>query len=197
MKSIICYIPNPLSESNINYICSDNKVHIRFRDYDSEGTVAGFEQKLTYLISYLMNYSYLTDLIPPYNDNDAIKDFLKSSDLAEINSCIRSHTGNLNYRGIKLRKNYKKKDLHDYKSFGSVNINCFPILPVESVRHRGSLKTFLSTFKISLDDYLFNDNYVISIQNIDLSKVNTKFINKMNKKEEAMQRENMVVASLW
>ena len=41
---------------NLKYICRDNKIHIRFKDYNKKQVIKGVEAKLTYLITYLMNY---------------------------------------------------------------------------------------------------------------------------------------------
>ena len=198
MKSIICYIPNNSNTNDeINYICSDNRVHVRFRDFNEAAVVAGFEQKLTYLITYLMNYSYLQDVICTYDQDTLMAGFLKSKDVADINSCIRFETNNSNYKGLKLRKNYSKKDPETYKPFGRVSVDCFPLNMVDSMLHRGDLTSFLCALKISLRDYLFDDNYIIIIDDVSIEGINKKFINKMNRKEELVSRSNMDIAELW
>lgn len=196
MRSIICYIPDTLSQERINYVCSDNKVHIRFRDYNSPQVIAGFEQKLTYLLTYLMNYSYLQKTLLAVNCEDVIKGFLKSSDVHEIDSCIRAETTNIRYKGIKLRKKYSKH-IYDDHPYGNVEITCFPIHIEDSLIKTGDLNFFISAFKISLRDYLFNDNYIIIIDDIKTSEMNRKFKNKMNKKAEAASRSTLDVAELW
>lgn len=197
MRSVICYIPEEMPQNNLNFICSDNKVHIRFRDFDSPCVIAGFEQKLTYLISYLMNYSFTKSTLYMYDHNQLIEGFLKSKDVAEINACIRAESCNTKYKGIKLRKKYCKVHDDSYSAFGNVNLACFPIHTEESIVKTGDLNFFLSAFRISLRDYLFNDNYIIIIDEIKTSEINKKFINKMTKKAEITSRQNMDVVELW
>lgn len=197
MRSVICYIPEELPQNELNFICSDNRVHVRFRDFDSPCVIAGFEQKLTYLLTYLMNYSYMRTTLILYSEDELIDGFLKSSDVAEINSCIRTESCNMKYKGIKLRKKYSKVKNDSYKAFGSVNLACFPIHTEESMIKTGNLEVFLSAFKISLRDYLFNDNYIVIIDDIKTSEINKKFINKMNKKDYIASREFLDVVELW
>ena len=45
-----------IDSDNLKYLCRDNKIHIRFRDYNKKQVIRGFESKLTYLLTYLMNY---------------------------------------------------------------------------------------------------------------------------------------------
>ena len=193
MRSVICYIPEELNQDSINFICSDNKVHVRFRDFNDADVIAGFEQKLTYLLSYLMNYSYMQNTILTYDKDALLKNFLQTSDVAEINACIRAESCNPKYKGIKYSKNLDAS----YKPFGEVNLACFPIHLENSVVRSGDLNFFLSAFRISLRDYLFNDNYIVIIDDIKISEINKKFINKMIKKAETTSGQEMDVVELW
>lgn len=186
-----------MPQNDLNFICSDNKVHIRFKDFNSPCVVAGFEQKLTYLLTYLMNYSYMQNALIHSGDDQLLEGFLKSSDVGVINACIRGESCNVKYKGIKLRKKYSKVIDDTYAAFGDVNIAAFPIHTQDSMVMTGSLDFFLSAFRISLRDYLFNDNYIVIIDEIKTSKLNRKFINKMNRKNNLASRQAVDVAELW
>lgn len=163
------------------YICSDNKVHIRFRDFNTEQIISGFEKKLTYLISYLMNFCYLPKVIKNYKEEDLIKDFLKTSDINTVINTIKVFSHGKPFRGLKLAKNYRKRAC---KYFGNLNLNYFPLNKENSdIETAGTLQTFLDTFKISLEDYLFNDAYEIILGNFK-NKSNNKFKDKLLRKEE-------------
>lgn len=199
MRSIICYIPNESRDNDINFICSDNKVHVRFKDYKKAAVIAGFEQKLTYLITYLMNYSYLQSTLVSYDADKLIKGFLLSDDVDTINACIRDASCSTKYRGLKLRKRVMldEENKANYKPFGDVKLECFPTFFENEIAKAGNLNFFLSSFRISLRDYLFNDNYIIIIDDIDTTGINKKFINKMIRKADAVSGNNLDIVELW
>ena len=190
----IYYTPNSDIETEaINYICFDNKVHVRFRDFNSEMLIMGFERKLSYLLTYLMNYSYLPKVIGMYDEATLIDTFLKSSDIAAIYSSISNNSCGKTFKGIRLKPNYRKGAC---EPFGDVDMRCFPIKIVDGVAQVGDLSTFLSTLKISLDEYLFNDSYVIILHEDRKLDINKKFINRQNKKEQRLS-SNFDIAQLW
>lgn len=177
----------------INYICFDNKVHVRFRDFNSEMLIIGFEKKLSYLLTYLMNYSYLPKVIGMYDNATLIDTFLKSSDVVAIYTSIRNNTCGKTFKGIKLKSNYRKNAC---EPFGKVNIKCFPTKVVDGVVQTGDLSTFLTTLKISLDEYLFNDSYVIILREDKKIDINKKFINRQNKKQSKIASD-FDITELW
>lgn len=190
----IYYTPSAdIDDEVINYICFDNKVHVRFRDFNSEMLIVGFEKKLSYLLTYLMNYSYLPKVIGVYDDKTLIDTFLKSSDVAMIYSSISNNSCGKIFKGIKLKPNYRKNDC---QPFGKVNIKCFPIKVVDGIVQTGDLNTFLSTLKISLDEYLFNDSYMIILRQDKKLDINKKFINRENKKQ-SRAASDFDITQLW
>jgi hypothetical protein len=191
----IYYTPNSdiAPETAINYICFDSKVHVRFRDFNSEMLIIGFEKKLSYLLTYLMNYSYLPKVIGMYDKNTLIDTFLRSSDVATIYTCISNNTCGKTFKGIRLKPNYKKTEC---EPFGNVDIKCFPTKLVNGVVQVGDLHTFLSTLKISLDEYLFNDSYVVIIREDKQIDINKKFINRENKKQRKLASD-FDITQLW
>lgn len=190
----IYYTPSAdIDDGVINYICFDNKVHVRFRDFNSEMLIVGFEKKLSYLLTYLMNYSYLPKVIGVYDDKTLIDTFLKSSDVAAIYSSISNNSCGKTFKGIRLKPNYRKNDC---QPFGKVDIKCFPIKIVDGIIQTGDLNTFLSTLKISLDEYLFNDSYMIILREDKKLDINKKFINRENKKQSRVASD-FDITELW
>lgn len=181
------------ADTIINYICFDNKVHIRFRDFNSEMLIIGFEKKLSYLLTYLMNYSYLPKVIGVYDDTTLIETFLKSADVAAIYSSISNNTCGKVFKGIRLKPNYRKSHC---ESFGAVDVNCFPVRRINGITQTGDLQTFLSTLKISLDEYLFNDSYMIILREDKKVDINKKFINRQNKKQRKLASD-FDITELW
>lgn len=192
----IYYTPNNKKSDfeDSNYVCSDKKVHIRFSDYNSEQIIAGFEKKLTYLFTYLINYSYLPNVINQSNIRDLIENFSRMSDILTINNIIMNHISLRDFKGFKVRANYKKKDC---KPFGEITPEVFPVEWIDDTAVKGSLDIFLSKLKISLDDYLFNDSYVIIIREDKYINFNKKFINKLNRKSERKKAKDFDLVELW
>lgn len=180
--------------NDLNYICSDNKIHIRFRDFDKEQVVGGFERKLAYLFGYLMNYSYLPSIIGKYDNETILKNFLKTIDVQRILSTISIYSGSSKFKGVKLTVNYKKSKC---SPFGSVDANCFPLAKNNELLEIGDLKTFLSMLKIDLVEYLFNDSYFIILRENKEKPVNNKFINKQEKKLERIKDTSLNLVELW
>lgn len=192
----IYYSPsNTNSDEIVNFVCFDNKIHIRFKDYNSEEVIVGFEKKLTYLLTYLMNYSYLSTLVGNYSDDEIINNFLTTKDVLEILDCIKLYINDIKIKGIKLNKNYNRKT--NIKSFGDVNPECFPLYENDGIVRNGNLKLFLKTFKITLNDYLFNDDYVILILKDKEINVNKKFIDRMNRRLSKVEESNFNITELW
>lgn len=192
----IYYTPSyDLKEHNdINYICSDNKIHIRFRDYNKEEIISGFEKKLTYLLTYLMNYSYLPKTVGNYDTKVLMDNFLKTDDVLEILNSISTYISAKVFKGFKLKANYKRSEC---LPFGCIDQDCFPLNCNDNIYETGSLKDFLEKLKINLTEYLFNDSYMIIIRENKGKTVNNKFINKQNKKLEKLRDSKLDLVELW
>lgn len=179
-----------------NYICSDNKVHIRFKDYITSERISGFEAKLTYLLSYLINYSYIPTLLVK-TDNKVISDsFLKTDSVDDICSSIKFFMQNDNFKGLKLLKNYKRQ-LRTCNYFGKLDPNCFPLNYSSDIPIAGSLNSFLINFgNISLDEYLFNDSIEIIIHEARIIKED-KFKRKEIRKNNKSKSVDSDFVELW
>lgn len=100
-----------------------------------------------------------------------------------IASYIFSH--GLQYRGIKIKENYKRSECNP---LGDCNPECFPFT------NEGGLNAFLKNFHITLNDYLFDDNYSVVIKSKYTDKYNTKFKNKIKRK---ISKANADFVKLW
>lgn len=191
----IYYTPNAQTteDSAINYLCYDGKVHIRFHDYNDDMIIIGFEKKLSYLLTYLMNFSYIPKVIGVYTNEMLIDTFLKTSDLASIYAAIDQNSCSRKFKGIKLKPNYKRDNC---QPFGAVDPACFPLIVIDGIEQAGNLNTFLSALRISLSEYLFNDSYVVILHENRQMNANKKFINKERKRQAHADAE-FAVTQLW
>lgn len=176
------------------YICFDNKIHVRFRDFNKEEFIIGFEKKLVYLLSYLINYSYIPKLSQKYSNKTILSHFLSYQEVIDIIYTISSHV-NRNFTGLTIKPNYKKHQ-NNYKYFGDVDAKFFPICIKEDLIQESSLNVFLDAFNISLYEYLFNDNYIIWLHNKEF-KVNTKFETRKLRKLNNRKDKNINLVELW
>ena len=67
----LIYTPKTITNYKAKYVCSDCKVHIRLKDFNSPQIIRGFEAKLTYLISYIFHSNQCSN----------IEDFMKLNDI--------------------------------------------------------------------------------------------------------------------
>lgn len=175
---------------NAKYVCSDGKIHIRFRDFDKPQLIEGFESKLTYLIAFIF-YEGL------YSTKE---EFLKSNDIWLLNEYLKRGVekyNNYEYKGLLLLDNYSKKE--ETIKFGSHDPDCFPN-PIrkhseddDSYINKSKLNVFTEELKISsIIDFLFNDGYKIIIHRKKEIKDN-KFIRKQKKIQD--KKSNLI--ELW
>ena len=191
----VCFTPSVKQNDDLNFICFDHKVHVRLRDYEKVGVVAGFEKKLSYLLSYLLNFSYLPSILNSDLDSDKIlKAFLNSEDVRIINKCIFTSIPNLSFNGIKIYKNYNKKQ--NKKDFGELRETLFPVnLNELNIITTGSLKFFLESINLDLKSYLFDDRYSIIFHKASDKDINEKFENKKLRKTRSI--EGFEIVDLW
>lgn len=167
-----------IDSDNLKYLCKDNKIHIRFRDYNKKQVIRGFESKLTYLLTYLMNYWYLPQVIQKYDSDKLIEDFLETKEITKLVLNLNLFLNTANFKGLKLSKNYKRKNSKD---FGDTLLECFPSHKDE-VEKIGGIDLFLEYFNFNnLLDYLFNDGIILIIHE-ELKEDITKFDRKQIRK---------------
>lgn len=172
-KIILGYNPNKnFNNQEFSPLCYDKKVHIRLDDFDTDKIVYGFENKLAYLLTYLLNYA----ITPFTNDfNVALESFEKLHLSIAIDKCIKNRFPT--YDGLLISPNYKKLS---YKSMGKL-----PIHYTINYNGYGSLDLFLSELNISLDNYLFNDNYYLILTTFNTPDVYSKYTNKQLRKKKS------------
>lgn len=192
----INYTPEYKARSFVSFMCSDNRIHLRFKNFEKEEEIKGFEKKLVYLMTYLFNYSYMPNIVcnTTYDNYQLISNFLNTDDIKDIILYIKLNGNGYfeKFKGFKIKVNYKKSNLS--LPFGKLDDNCFPLNRENQILLKGSLDIFLSTLKINLWDYLFNDGYSINILKVKNQKFNDKFINKELKK---YNKVNQNLVELW
>ena len=197
-----------------NVKCVDKNIHIRFRDYLTETTLTGLEQKFNFLITHLFNKK-LEELDKGigwlnYEGNDknvlkrAFEDFTnKIEDLEEmklLHSVFEKR--NLDIKGFYFLPNYKKKcNKNIRQQFGNVDSSLLTLDTLELV----SLLVKHKIDKCSLSDlmvFLFDDKLEIKIvtSNDYINRINKsyfKFKNKENRKltKKLIKKENYL--KLW
>ena len=180
----VVYTPNKdtkqnVLDSSVNFLCSDDKLHIRLRDYDHEEVISGFVNKLTYVITYLIqNY-----VAGNKSDEEVIDSFVKNdAAFCEISLWLNEEftSRGVNYKGIKLSKSYRKVKKNS-KSLGSFKEGtCY----LEGGCKFASFENFaLSLGIVNLGTFLLNDAIdLVIVKDTSKKSCYTKFTNKQVKK---------------
>ena len=194
MKYYLVYSPEDekwVDEYGINFLCSDNKIHIRLRNYEQKEVIHGFIDKLTYLITYLICGKWAD--MPAASPEKIISNFTKlDADFNNIEHIVKLSLHEDDFAGINIRKVYRKKPISKDKLLGSFAEGTCPAS--KETTWARSLSNFLSAFNVSLGDYLFNDAYEVVITDEVGEKPHCyqKFINKKeNKVKSVFKYENL------
>lgn len=194
MKYYLVYSPEDekwVDELGIDFLCSDNKVHIRLRNYDHPEVISGFVDKLTYLITYLICGKWAD--MPAASPEKIISNFTKlDEDFQRITEIIRDLLHEEKFAGIHIQKVYRKKPISKDKLLGSFEPGTCPTS--DDTTWARSLSNFLETLNISLGEFLFNDAYDIVLTDEAGEKQHRyqKFINKKeNKVKSVFKYENL------
>lgn len=187
----LIYTPSTKSDGDVNYVCSDGKIHIRFRDFNSPQLIQGFERKLTYLMAYLTNFSYIHELFDRCNTETIICEVLKSPWVKELYDCIRYDKG-IGFKSFKFAVNYRKGKC---LPFGNVLAEVFPLKVNALGKYmEGDLSIFLSGIGLTLFEYLFDDRYSILIHTAVNYTANEKFIRRGERKVNKLTSD---FVNLW
>lgn len=179
MAYSVIYSPDIISfDDKVKFIYSDKKVHFRFRDFNKNEHVQGFEKKLIYLMEYLFNFCYMPSFRSnsPVTKEEILLNFLQSKDVKDLERIISKFIPDIKFKGLKAYFNYNKQE--DLKPFGDVKDAYFP------VKGENSLKAFQIKMRVSIEDFLFNNQYSIVLHNGYRKDVNKKFKNKGLKAQE-------------
>ena len=200
--------PNIVVEE-CNPVCYDKTIHIRFANYDSSKTIAGIEDKLTYLLTYLFNkefaYYYVDRDDIAANTTDFkklwekyIKRFKESDSFKAVLNVVQTK---YKVKDILLAPMYLKNGYKNaWKQFGHLDDGAYISVRSENyLNGSGSLQLFTDTFKLSLKDLLLNDSVYFRVSEYTPKDVNKKFLNKERTKD-AKKKKNLdkyVANSLW
>lgn len=188
------FSPNEVKSDllDINFLCHDNKVHIRLRDYTKAEVLKGFEAKLTYLITYLFNYNFLPKFVGKPDLKALLKNFnTKSDEMKELNEALRPYMQE-DFKGIKVTANYRKSG--NFSPFGTLDPDFCPTLKDGKLMISTGLKFFLKSFNTTLQDFLFNDAYEVILV-VEKEKI---LYNKFKNRQERKKTKGQTVeVSLW
>ena len=164
----------------VNYLCKDNYIHIRLRDFgNKKEVISGLEDKLTFYIVLQLN-----KLLPKYLE-ESLFDITNKDKYDEIfKACINKFKCSPEYTDLKLI-------LH------CLYPECLGINILPRYSKKDSYSTVLSKFgsvDLTLDDdfnvYKFLTNESIFIVIDDKKKVNcTKYIKKYANKNRSLAEE--------
>lgn len=181
--------------SSVNYLCKDNYVHVRLRRYgDKQMHISGFEAKLTFLLTFLINKVandiLSISMIKMSEDREKYQviwnsclDCLKTTKEYKDIECVLS-TVMRNYKGIKILPMYSLK--HGAKNAFDLLGECVdsPFSKMTDVFDCGDIYGFGD-----IVDFLFNNNVEVYIENKTIID-DSKFIRKYAEKEDEVE-------SLW
>ena len=178
----VVYTPNKDTktlaiDSDINFLCSDKKLHIRLRDYDHEEVISGFINKLTYVITYLIQRCD----VGTKSDDEIISNFVKNdTDFKNIDAFLQQvfSSRGLDYRGIKISKSYRKVKTSKNTLGSFKEGTCY----LEDNCKFGDFTFLTNSLGLDFVAFLLNDAVDLVITKDSLNNSYTKFVNKKLRK---------------
>lgn len=192
----LVYSPNIKKSDNINYCYKDGKIHVRLNKFGHKNQIiSGFEDKLSFLVTFLINKFVDREIL----SKDVMNKALNDKDDSLLNNIVDSF--------IKESEEYElvrdtiSKHLHvESSDFKIVTLNykrikssldrigeCYLFLNDDSIYYCDlSLFFYHLNFMSSndkIDEFLFNDKYYIEISNKEFKVNNDKFIKKYAERE--------------
>ena len=163
---------------DINFLCTDGKVHVRLRDYDHEEVIHGFVDKLTYAVTYLFQRVVVQESVT----NATIEKLFNSDDsLKIINDWVInmfSEAGK-ECKGLKISKNYRKIKKAKETPLGSFLPGTCPLVngvTFGDIRFLDTSMNFMDFGTLLLDDSID----IVITKEITKDRY-TKFSNKKKK----------------
>lgn len=199
------------SEKSLSFdpTCFDHNLHIRLKKYKSDDLIAGFEQKLTFVIEYYLNKfirsfpQYTVDFSNSEDDNSEavrnafknyifskyINEFKQSEEYIEIVRQLRKF---IDFNDIVIKPVYSKKDTMTKKSqFGNIldyiTENANPFVKLRNVNPANMI----------IDDSI---SYLITnVEMLESNNLNAKYLNKNVKKlsREFLKSNGYQENKLW
>ena len=191
-------------------VCYDEKIHIRLRNFNTNKMIMGFENKLNFLLVYLIN-NYLKSLegkaefkadieltkqSNKYDEETFVKYIVKFKQTDEFKFLFNTVCNKyISCKDIRIAGLYSKKEHPNaWDSFGHISPN---LLPKTDTKGLTLIANFTKVLGITLQQYLFNDNYILMISNYKFKNPNTKFENKLQKKIQKTLNNNLKETTLW
>lgn len=180
-------------EKGIDFLCVDGKIHVRLRDYDHPETIRGFVDKLTFVVTYLINAE--SGSMGDMTAEGFISEFCShSADFTSLSQAVGSLLHEPRYKGIQVSKAYRKKNKGPTAGpLGSISKGAAPLVDGSLY---GDLAYFLEEMRLDLYSFLFDDAYSIQIQERAEEASYAKFANKLNRKV-LKSRGDFEYVSLW
>lgn len=164
---------------DINFLCADNKLHIRLRDYDHEEVIHGFVDKLTYIVTYLFQRNVQTGKLT----NNILENFVNSDyAVKDLNMWLTSvfSTEGKTFKGLKISRNYRK--ISNYSLLGSFSEGACPL---KDGMTYGDLQFFAESLRfVPLEEFILNDAIDLVITKSTVKNSYTKFVNKAKKSKK-------------
>ncbi len=191
LSSRVIFIPRYDLElpKKIKFICKDNTIHIRLKNYNKPQTIIGFSNKLAFLLTFL--FSRLNEKDDFITESRNFKD---DKVYIELMSAIYPKYPEIT--DISILKAYfkNKKSLQD--DFGYVSISDLSLYAdTKYGTFEDNLTTFLAFFNFDSLEAYFDDRIYIELtpKKVDLIKSFKKYINKANrsKKQKLYDEENL------
>lgn len=193
----VCYYPEIANTNKykLKLTCFDKRIHVKLKDYNKPRKLIGFENKLNYLISYLLHYQYLSKTKNLSKNEDLLLKFSKTPDILEILKVIQQYAIEHDILGISIK--YVNKE----NKYGNLYHPYFPLDFDENYnydkRYTYDLEYFLNKLNISIYDYLFNDKYIIILGKNIKNTANNKFMKKQIKHQKRLNDIDLDTVNLW
>ena len=206
----VVYTVNDPTEIKPKYTCIDNKIHVRLRQYKESEKISGFVNKLTFLLTFLIDrqvagYSpdYIKDIWKSIESQgkEKAKQFFNDTIIRLQNTPeyhLIENTVSLNIIdciGIEITPVYAKKVLVTLmaEQFGFIP----EIRHLTNMPYTNWLVGFLESIHLNLEEYLFNDNFEIWLtdKSSNVAKATKKYRTKVARKTSSLSDKNSF--TLW
>jgi hypothetical protein len=179
----IVYRPNAedriaATSKDIDFLCVDNKLHIRLRDYDHEEVIHGFVNKLTYVVTYLFQRAVVSGELTTNIFEKFVNSDTSLKNLSSWLETVYEYNGK-SFKGLKISENYRKIKKSVATPLGSFMTGTCPLK--DGITY-GDIDFFASSLNfIPIEELILNDSLDIVISKDVVKDTYTKFTNKSKK----------------
>lgn len=210
MKEVLLIkrVKNQFDGFNLAYdpTCFDHNLHIRLKKYVGDELIAGFEQKLIFLVEYFLQKfmksfsSYSVDFNIK-DESDATKKYIFSKYINEFKQSniykqiVDDLSKIIDFEDIVIKSAYSKKESFTKESqFGNIQ----DILEKDSF-NESDIDSFCNRFNCSsVRSFLLDDSISLLLTEVE-DNLNEKYINKNARKieREIKKGNNYQESKLW